>query len=73
MSKLAFKSINFTHSVPFPRFGIARAVRSKCRISLIYCFLEDLLLTSNFNFNYFSFIFEVSDSLPIIYNYLYIN
>ena len=55
--------------------GLASQVLSvlKCRISLIFCFLDELLLTGHFNFNYFSFFFEVSKTHLPIYNYLYIN
>ena len=43
MSFEAFESSNLQNSVPLEGLGMAGALRIKYRISLIYCFLDELI------------------------------
>ena len=71
------ESSNLTHSVPLPRVGIAGQSLLKYRISLIFCFLDELILLLMWPRVPVPVVPVLFLAVPLspnsIYNYLYIS
>ena len=73
MSFEACERSNFTISVLFKGFGIAGMVQSNYCKSLIFIFLDKLVMTKRDSYSCDSSFLRGVNSPYIIYNYLYIN